>query len=137
MDCSHEMQIEHASMLATHEVKIDTMEKTISDFSVIKDALLKLTFISEQSMEFNKMQLKSNEKVEKSLKGINDNLSQLNNRVGCLENHDKRQECSIAEIKVDDKRLKSERAKAQWSFWGIVITGTFLIIKTLVEIAFS
>ena len=88
IECSHELQLEHAAALATLTTEVLNLKAAVSDFSVIKDTLVELRFLSEQSVKFNETQLASNREVETTLVNINENLNKLNSRVENLEKAD-------------------------------------------------
>lgn len=133
-ECPNEMQLEHTKQLATHENEINNMKRTLSDLSMIKETLIKLTFLSEQTILFNERQNKSNEEFEKALGSINENLNTLNSEVGRLKATDEKEEISKTEIRVEDKRLSAERYKAKFTFYGVIVAGVLAAIGILIPL---
>ena len=88
MECTNQMQLDHTGKLATMQNEIENMKVSISDFSGIKDNLLKLTFLNEQVLEFNKKQSEANKEFKTTLINIDKNLSSLNVRVKKIEEKD-------------------------------------------------
>ena len=133
-ECSHELQLEHAAILATLTADVGNIKAAVADFSVIKDTLIELKLLSEQSIKFNETQLASNKEVETTLYNINENLNKLNGRVENLEKAEEKEETSKTEIRVEDKRVSSERYKAKFTFYGVIIAGALTLIGIIVQL---
>ena len=127
-DCSHELQLEHTAKIATIETEIENIKVAVSDFSVIKDTLIKLEFLSEQSVKFNETQLKSNEEVKTTLYNINENLNKLNGRVDNLEKTEEIEKVSATELRVENSRERSARFKAKFTFYGVIASCSVTVI---------
>ena len=128
IECSHELQLEHAAALATLTTEVLNLKAAVSDFSVIKDTLVELRFLSEQSVKFNETQLASNREVETTLVNINENLNKLNSRVENLEKADEVEKVSQTEIRVEDTRAKAAQYKAKFVFYGVIFSSTTSVI---------
>jgi Mg2+ and Co2+ transporter CorA len=122
--CPSSLQLEHTAQIATIKNEIANMKVSITDFSTIKDAIIKLTLLSEQQLQFNERQIESNDKFENTLKNINANLNSLNDRVGHLEDlKEKEEDVAIANINSN-----VENNKSKFTFYGVIATGILAIV---------
>jgi Mg2+ and Co2+ transporter CorA len=122
--CPSSLQLEHTAQIATIKNEIANMKVSITDFSTIKDAIIKLTLLSEQQLQFNERQIESNDKFENTLKNINANLNSLNDRVGHLEDlKEKEEDITIANINSN-----VENNKSKFTFYGVIAAGILAIV---------
>lgn len=136
MECPNQMQLDHTKQLATMQNEIENMKVSISDFSGIKDNLLKLTFLNEQVLDFNKKQSEANKEFKTTLTNIDKNLTNLNTRMKAVEEKDIQEEVSATELRVKEEETRSEKFKAKFTFYGVIAAGVLALIGILVPLAF-
>lgn len=91
-ECPNDLQKEHIGALATLNTKVNHLENRIDDLSSMKDAVIELKVLQEKADKRNEKfdeiiekYVQSNTDVAITLKGIDDNLKTLNNRVEKIE----------------------------------------------------
>lgn len=132
--CPSEIQLSHTATLATMKTEIDNIKTTVSDFSQIKTAIIKLTILSEQQLQFNERQLQANDKFEATLTSINENLNTLNIRVGNLENEKIEEVETEKEIKVEKIKLIGQTYQSKFVFYGILATGILALLGIVIPL---
>ena len=141
-ECTQEMQLQHAGILATLSADMKNMKLALSDLGTIKDTLTELKILNVQSMEFNKQQIRSNEEFKNTLSAIDKNLTNLNGkvgnlseRVGKIETSDVQDDIAKIEEKKEDKRIFTERYKANMTFYGVIISCVVSLLSLFVAFA--
>jgi hypothetical protein len=134
-ECTQEMQLKHAEILATLAADMKNMKMGLSDLGAIKDTLTELKILNVQSMEFNKRQIGSNDEFKKTLSAIDKNLTSLNERVGKIESTDMQEGLAKTEEKREDKRIFVERYKANMTFYGVIISCIVSLLSLFVAFA--
>lgn len=141
MECSNAMQLQHTKEIAILQSEVKNLKVMMSDFSTIKETLVKLTTLNEQEIEFNKNQVHSNEKFSDTLTVINENLTSLNSRVETLEiTKEKKEEQEVKQDIKDEEalkenvQLKADKYKSKFMFYGVLAAGIFSLLSVLVPI---
>jgi len=140
-ECNGEMQIQHTKDIAILQNEVKNLKITVADFSTIKETLVELTLLNKQEIEFNKNQVRSNEKFGNTLLIINENLTSLNGRVKILEitKEDQEEQGIKQDIKderaiEDNVQLKADKYKSKWLFYGVLAAGFLSFLSVLVPI---
>jgi len=141
MECTNELQLEHARLLATMQSQIETMITTLSDFSVIRETLVKLTILNEQEIKFTERQMLSNDKFAETLEKINESQNKMNShlsnltlRVTSLETTKEQEVEAKTELVVEGDKVKANRFNTILTLYGVIIVAVLGFIEILIQL---
>jgi chromosome segregation ATPase len=134
-ECLSDIQLKHIENISELNVRMDNVEKTLSDLSIMKDTLIELKFLSKQQLDFNRQQVESYNEFKITLANINENLNGLNTEMkeisGRVGNLEENKEMKIEKVKGKTEIIKSKIALygSIISTLGLIVVGYFTLIK--------
>lgn len=123
-ECPNQLQLEHTGLLSAIQTDIQNMKIVISDLGSIKDAIIEMKIMNKLQLQFNERQVQSNDKFEGTLINIDDNLTNLNDRVGRLENI----KADSVQEKIEDQKNGIEIKKSKFALWASIVPGVLAFI---------